>query len=263
MARVNYWHPSREWLAKTKHKKKRFKRSESGLMDFYREVNLKQHPWKQIYYFSTLKRFHLHENYSHKNTKNFWNERSVIECNLIKIDIEEMDKRKKTNTLTSYKPILKKLISELSPKNILEWGPGKSTVFMQNLVSADCNIIAIEHDKWWHSLWRRKWKKYSNIRIVHKKHAGHKKGHEGYVTYPLGLNKKFDLIMIDGRQRADCARIASLVLSDKGKVIIHDCSTKMREIYHESFTMYETVDFHDDIGTTVLSNPIFILNNRK
>ena len=154
---VDYYHPPLTSLFWKNYKK--FKPTEKGLTDFYKAVNLKKHPWRQTYYYTTLRRFKLSSDYRYDKPRNkkYWNTRSIKELQLIKVDIAEMEERKKANTLTSYKPILKKLISEISPKEILEWGPGESTKFMIEHTSDDCNIHCIEHDSWWYSLWKRKW----------------------------------------------------------------------------------------------------------
>jgi hypothetical protein len=43
-----------------------------------------------------------------------------------------------------------------------------------------------------------------------------------YSTWPLGLERSFDLIFIDGRRRMECALTAALVSHPKTTILIHD-----------------------------------------
>jgi len=43
-----------------------------------------------------------------------------------------------------------------------------------------------------------------------------------YSTYPLGLNRKFDFIFIDGRRRVECAFVAMLLCHERTIVAMHD-----------------------------------------
>jgi len=43
-----------------------------------------------------------------------------------------------------------------------------------------------------------------------------------YSTYPLGLNRKFDFIFIDGRRRVECAFVAMLLCHQQSIVAMHD-----------------------------------------
>jgi hypothetical protein len=43
-----------------------------------------------------------------------------------------------------------------------------------------------------------------------------------YSTYPLGLERKFDFIFIDGRRRMECAFIAAMLCHERTVVAIHD-----------------------------------------
>jgi GT2 family glycosyltransferase len=44
----------------------------------------------------------------------------------------------------------------------------------------------------------------------------------GYVTYPLSLGVQFDLILIAGRWRTECALLAMRVLTPNGLIVLHD-----------------------------------------
>jgi hypothetical protein len=82
---------------------------------------------------------------------------------------------------------------------------------------------------------------------------------EDYVTAPplLMLQKLplFDFILIDGRSRADCSAIASIVCREDGEVMIHDYE---RKNYQKSASYFkEGVVFRDNgVSTACFKKPI-------
>lgn len=126
------------------------------------------------------------------------------------------------------------LDSFLGPdKDVLEWGSGGSTYHIANKVKS---MVSIEHDE--------KWYKdvceacgvgtfFKNIPGLDYYHVPRNKeeapGHDGtledyfdYVKFPVKLRKKYDLIFIDGRARAECAAVAVDLLKPGGTILIHD-----------------------------------------
>ena len=156
--------------------------------------------------------------------------------------------------LHSYIPVLNKIIKN-NPKEILEWGPGKSTELLANNLP-DSNILTIEHNEEWFEHYKNQFfHKNINLKLVrHLKSFG---GSEGYVTYPIRWilennlpMRYFDLIFIDGRSRCDCLTVASLIIKQSGIVIIHD-SERMN--YKKAFKMFKEVK--EEFGTAILKNP--------
>jgi len=152
---------------------------------------------------------------------------------------------------------VKMLCKYLKPNfNVLEWGSGGSTAFYSQFVKS---WVTVEHDP----IWAEKVQKYidthlSNV-VLHLvpvkswsldpvyKNDGTIKDFARYVEIPKEWNKKFDLILIDGRARADCAFsvLRNHLLSPKGVVVIHDWE---RLPYKNVLSQYNLVE--EDTSTS-------------
>ena len=108
--------------------------------------------------------------------------------------------------------------------DVLEWGSGSSTIAIAKRVKS---IISIEHD---FKYYRQFKTDLPNIKVQFvERNKPEKNGHDGtyedykdYIGYPKSLNKKFDLIFIDGRARVECAKLAVGLLKPNGIIMIHD-----------------------------------------
>jgi hypothetical protein len=120
---------------------------------------------------------------------------------------------------------------------LLEWGSGGSTIYLQDRVK---KIVSIEHDLSWYDKLLPKLN--DNVRYhyipptnidweqqFHKDGNKNEKGDDGgfedfskYVVFPTTYGIKFDVILIDGRARAACSFISSLILKRSGSIFIHD-----------------------------------------
>ena len=65
---------------------------------------------------------------------------------------------------------------------------------------------------------------------------------ESYIEFPRILNKKFDVILIDGRARPECAIEAKRHIKKDGVVIIHDFYDKYRPHYKTVLDHYKIID---------------------
>lgn len=63
-----------------------------------------------------------------------------------------------------------------------------------------------------------------------------------YIKTPLKTEKKYDLVIIDGRFRRRCLEQASLVLNQNGLVFLHDAQ---RSHYHQPTSLYAYSRFID------------------
>lgn len=131
----------------------------------------------------------------------------------------------------SYIPLLAKYLRIIAPKRVLEWGPGESTRIIQQLCP-DAQIVTIENNPAYAG---------SGIILLSTK--------EAYVSYPLGLGKKFDFIFVDGFDdwRPDCLDVAHEVVADDGVVLLHDSE---RSWYREAVEKFCILEEND--GTVVL-----------
>ena len=107
-----------------------------------------------------------------------------------------------------FKDTLVQICRELNPKNILEWGPGKSTEIMY-FECPNASIFTNEHSK---KYYERAIALYSDMASIR------------YATGDeyISVSGKYDLIFVDGRQRVKCLIAAYLVLNQGGAIILHD-----------------------------------------
>lgn len=119
-------------------------------------------------------------------------------------------------------------------KKIFEWGSGNSSSFF-SLKGVE-KIISIEHDKSWYEKLKAELK--YNQELIYSE----------LTEYPDQINKKsdtFDVIIIDGQRRFDCAISAIGKLKDGGMIILDnsDWFYKSAELLKVKLNMIQ-LDFH-------------------
>ena len=111
-----------------------------------------------------------------------------------------------------------------STMNVFEYGSGNSTLWWSQKVA---KVVSYEHDlDWYNSLKERL---PANVEY---RHCNLESGGE-YSQSILAYNQAFDIIVIDGRDRVNCAKNVLGALREKG-VIIWDNSD--REVYQEGYS---------------------------
>ncbi len=150
----------------------------------------------------------------------------------------------------TYINVLAAEIARLSPKRILEWGPGISTLLLAELCP-QAQLLSIEHDLEWFAKMNGVKRYYHQLDVVHRAISLRPGASQGYATYPFLRSELFDLIFIDGRARCDCIAVASRKISPHGTVLVHDAH---RRNYHPAFRLFRTVNIKDN--TAVLRDPI-------
>lgn len=142
-----------------------------------------------------------------------------------------------------------KILCELLTTNtrVLEWGSGGSTLFFSQFVKS---WDTIEHNTDWISKMKTYTTRLLNVRVHGVKHSWNGVSNNGdgsytdfkeYVDLPKTFKSpKFDIVLVDGRARVDCARstLQNSLLSKNGVVIIHDWERKM---YKEILDTFEIV----------------------
>jgi hypothetical protein len=98
---------------------------------------------------------------------------------------------------------------DFSGKNIFEYGSGNSSIFWASLAST---VTSVEVDSAWFEIISKS--KISNLSIHLKEQKSE------YVDFIGNANKLYDLIVIDGAYRYDCARTAIKHLCDDGLIIL-------------------------------------------
>jgi len=124
-------------------------------------------------------------------------------------------------------------ISERLNKNmdIFEYGSGNSTLWYAKRVNS---VISIEHDKKWFEKLKNNIPK--NVTINYKKliYGGE------YAKFPKILERKFDIVIVDGRDRVNCIKYSLDVLKSKGVIVLDDSE---RVIYKDGIRFLIEKDF--------------------
>lgn len=105
----------------------------------------------------------------------------------------------------------------LTEKNILEWGSGNSSLFFSKISKT---MTSIEDNEEWYK--KVSLNKRPNHEIIYS-------DANNYARIPLSLGKKFDVIIIDGIRRDECAKVALELLAEGG-IIIYDNSERDPEV---------------------------------
>lgn len=140
--------------------------------------------------------------------------------------------------------LIKKYLSE--DKVMLEWGSGGSTCTFAPLVK---EYYSIEHNKKWYEdvdtyLSKQKFReKVFNFlvepdfpRTIPTKYEEFK----SYIEYVDTINKNYDIVLIDGRARVECAKYVIPCLNDDAVVLVHDYFP--RSHYYSINQYYERID---------------------
>lgn len=127
---------------------------------------------------------------------------------------------------------------DFSDMSIFEYGGGNSTLWWASRAKM---VVTVENDPDWYSKIQSKIKENIKIELYLKTTK------EDYVNFLLERSENFDVIVIDGRWRSDCAKILSKKLNKRdGFLIILDNSDwypKTKRFLIESFDLIP-IDFH-------------------
>lgn len=138
----------------------------------------------------------------------------------------------------SFKPTLIKVLAEFKPKTVFEYGPGQSTLIMQDFPSVE-KIVTVEHDVAWFHKWASQFGEKVNLILE-----------ENMNEYPYHLKPEnhYDLYFVDGREREACLDLCNRL---NAIVILHDAE---RESYRPNIQQYRHIFMEDDGHTAVLTN---------
>lgn len=121
---------------------------------------------------------------------------------------------------------------DLKDKSILEWGIGNSTLFF----SSRClSIDSVEHNDEWFN-------KISNQLPTNS--TGHLVTKEEYANFPFTLNRKFDLIIVDGINRKECLESAVKLVNENGMIIFDNSDRNPEYCKMMRNNGFIEVDFH-------------------
>lgn len=101
--------------------------------------------------------------------------------------------------------------------SLFEYGSGYSTLFFSTKVK---DVTSVEYDhKWFHKVVQLT-KGLKNVRILFRELES------GYVASIDESNTTYDIVMVDGRKRVECALKAFNYLGDRGVLILDDSERK-------------------------------------
>lgn len=104
-------------------------------------------------------------------------------------------------------------------QHIFEYGSGSSTIFYAERAG---KVTSVEHDKGWFD--KVKGTSPANAEMIFCEL--HRDGE--YARKAMLLDKKFDIIIVDGRDRVNCCKYSLEALSPDGVIILDDSE---REVY--------------------------------
>lgn len=104
---------------------------------------------------------------------------------------------------------------------VFEFGSGNSTLFYARAAK---NVVSVEHDKEW--LEKIKATAPANSKMIYTPLVYD----EEYCRMPLRAGEKFNMIIVDGRDRVNCCKNCLEALTDDGVVVLDDSE---REQYAE------------------------------
>ena len=145
--------------------------------------------------------------------------------------------------------------SYLKPEDrLLEFGCGGSTAYFAPLVR---ELVSIEHD----ALWAQKvtlppnaivYVVVPDIAVTHPNCASPGE-YASYTQFPLSLHEVFDAVLIDGRNRVQCAIECAEILAPGGWLFFHDFFRRQRyvERLEELSKLYLLAESIDDTSQTL------------
>jgi len=132
--------------------------------------------------------------------------------------------------------------------NVLEWGSGFSTIYFSKFLKQNdipFKWIAIEHFLPWYTkvlsmISENNLSNEVECVLINPTSEPDKNIQEtfnmdDYINFPSTLDTKFNIIIVDGRKRSECLKIASNVLAADGVTILHDAE---REWFHDGFKYF-------------------------
>ncbi|WP_420576206.1 FkbM family methyltransferase [Ekhidna sp.] len=115
--------------------------------------------------------------------------------------------------------------------SLFEYGLGFSTLYFSERLKS---VKSVEHDKTWFSDIQNSLAGKDNVSIQLVELDN------GYEKAINTMKDKYDIILIDGRKRVECAKNAFNQLSTNGVLILDD---SQRDRYREVFSFYEEKGF--------------------
>lgn len=117
--------------------------------------------------------------------------------------------------------------------DVFEYGSGNSTLFYSQHVN---HVYALENDKSWYSKIEESLPQ--NAKLIYQEVI---RGGD-YCRYATTLNKKFDIIIVDGRDRVNCC-IHSIQALREGGIVVLDDSERLE--YKPALDFFKSNNFKE------------------
>lgn len=101
--------------------------------------------------------------------------------------------------------------------DVFEYGSGNSTFWYASRVNT---VTSVEHDNIWFEKIKQKMPKNVNINYEKLIYDGE------YSKFPNKLERKFDVVIVDGRDRVSCIKNAINSIKEKGVIVLDDSERK-------------------------------------
>ncbi len=150
-------------------------------------------------------------------------------------------------------------LSHVKPDHkVLEYGSGSSTLEIAKICKS---ILSIEHDSdWYHRisssipLNAKILLRASNLPYVEGTYnCGTYEEFKDYILAPIEYGQ-FDIILIDGRARMECAKICNLLSHDSTIIFIHDFTSRITTGYSEVFNYLDIIESVGDMSKFKIKN---------
>jgi hypothetical protein len=116
---------------------------------------------------------------------------------------------------------------------IFEFGSGNSTFFYAKYAGL---VVAVEHDKEWFDKISAKRPENAELIFCELVRDG------DYCSVPVKLEEKFDIIIIDGRDRVNCCKQSIGAVSENGVIVLDDSE---REVYREGISFLKSKGYKE------------------
>ena len=98
---------------------------------------------------------------------------------------------------------------DFKDKSVFEYGSGNSSIFWAGRAK---DVVSVEDNREW-------------FEIVHKHKSGNQQiileeDRNNYISYILKMGRQFDVVIVDGKYRHECAKNAVKCLKDEGMIIL-------------------------------------------
>lgn len=136
------------------------------------------------------------------------------------------------------------ITSYLKPHhNVFEWGCGGSTVYFSEYVQL---YRSVEHNLGWYNNIKTLTSTKTNVNIIYK---NNNKEYTDYINAIELFTDKYNIIIIDGRERVRCSIKARQYLDKDGLLFVHDFFTRPR--YEPILEFYNLLSKIDDTPQTL------------